>query len=492
MTDATEESRENNGKKAVHVKWAGKTIALGTFPLKEAEEKCAKAKELTKCWRSTMREKPSREWVMSELERLGVRSVSGKVNESAIESEMRNHGPDAIKSVDGVSSALGNFMHRGDVRTGDDLSSLEKKGFGNSSLGGSNTQDFMRRDSIGSFGHGMSGMEYNDPTISGMKSSTAHEYVGGGAAAAVEAYRHYQSSKMGDDQNLMRQLQGQRSNMGNVLMKGPQSPDQRRKHFEMLKLHHLNLLNELQETTLMMNVCQQQQLQKEKQILEQQQKKMQIQQARLQMEQQKLQQAVPPIININFGKANAGGQFQQSAIQDRGQMPQSLPRGSSLLPNSLSRRSSMMGDFGALDETIPDPPLRNPSLGLSRQLSGSLGSGANMNGSLAPGGNLNGSLATGTNLSGSLATGANLRDSMGFGPPLRGSMTTMGSGLRDSLGLGACDLDLGRRSSGAFAEGLLGGPFDSNMVMASGQSSVKRGAGVFVETNKRQKQNEIS
>jgi hypothetical protein len=68
-----------NGKKAVHVKWTGKTIALGTFPSEEADEKCARAKALTRAWRSTMRPKPTREWVMAELERLGVRIVSGKL-----------------------------------------------------------------------------------------------------------------------------------------------------------------------------------------------------------------------------------------------------------------------------------------------------------------------------------------------------------------------------------------------------------------------------
>jgi hypothetical protein len=68
-----------HGKKAVHVKWAGKTIALGTFPSAEADEKCARAKALTRAWRSTMRPKPTREWVMVELERLGVRIVSGKL-----------------------------------------------------------------------------------------------------------------------------------------------------------------------------------------------------------------------------------------------------------------------------------------------------------------------------------------------------------------------------------------------------------------------------
>jgi hypothetical protein len=60
-------------------KWAGKTIALGTFPAAEADEKCARAKALTRAWRSTMRPKPSREWVMLELERLNVRVVSGRL-----------------------------------------------------------------------------------------------------------------------------------------------------------------------------------------------------------------------------------------------------------------------------------------------------------------------------------------------------------------------------------------------------------------------------
>lgn len=75
------------GKKAVHVKWAGKTIALGTFPHAEADEKCARAKALTRAWRSTMRPKPTREWVMLELERLQVRVVSGRLGKKGDEEE---------------------------------------------------------------------------------------------------------------------------------------------------------------------------------------------------------------------------------------------------------------------------------------------------------------------------------------------------------------------------------------------------------------------
>jgi hypothetical protein len=67
--------------------WSGKTIALGTFPATEADEKCARAKALTRAWRSTMRPKPSRDWVMLELERLGVRVVSGRLGRKAGEED---------------------------------------------------------------------------------------------------------------------------------------------------------------------------------------------------------------------------------------------------------------------------------------------------------------------------------------------------------------------------------------------------------------------
>uniref|UniRef100_A0A7S4N9C8 Helicase-associated domain-containing protein n=1 Tax=Odontella aurita TaxID=265563 RepID=A0A7S4N9C8_9STRA len=63
-------------KKAVRVEWFG-SIALGTFPVDEADDKYARAKALIDSWRSTMDPKPTREWVMRELERLQVRVVTG-------------------------------------------------------------------------------------------------------------------------------------------------------------------------------------------------------------------------------------------------------------------------------------------------------------------------------------------------------------------------------------------------------------------------------
>lgn len=60
---------------------------MGTFPAAEADEKCARAKALTRAWRSTMRPKPTRDWVMLELERLGVRVVSGRLGRKAGEED---------------------------------------------------------------------------------------------------------------------------------------------------------------------------------------------------------------------------------------------------------------------------------------------------------------------------------------------------------------------------------------------------------------------
>ena len=69
---------------------------MGTFPAAEADEKCARAKALTRAWRSTMRPKPTRDWVMLELERLGVRVVSGRLGRKAGEEE------DDVKKVAGT------------------------------------------------------------------------------------------------------------------------------------------------------------------------------------------------------------------------------------------------------------------------------------------------------------------------------------------------------------------------------------------------------
>jgi len=174
------------GKKAVHVKWAGKTIALGTFPSTEADEKCARAKALTRAWRSTMRPKPTREWVMQELERLGVRVVSGRLGRKAGDED---DGQSKKKSSNSSAVPPPNMQSRKDsLGMGfTDLDNLMQQRR-NSSLGLSMLNDDMnRRSSLGSLGPslGLDGGNGGEPPH--------RPYVGGGAGAAYEAARadHY-------------------------------------------------------------------------------------------------------------------------------------------------------------------------------------------------------------------------------------------------------------------------------------------------------------
>lgn len=144
--------------------WAGKTIALGTFPSSEADEKCARAKALTRAWRSTMRPKPTRDWVMLELERLGVRVVSGRLGRKAGEDgEDDVPAPPTVKkaSVPGIIS--GPPVERsGSLGWGNDgdLNNLMSR---RNSLGLSMMND-GRRGSLGSLGQ-VVGLDGGDPTL---------------------------------------------------------------------------------------------------------------------------------------------------------------------------------------------------------------------------------------------------------------------------------------------------------------------------------------
>lgn len=126
----------------------------------------------------------------------------------------------------------------------------------NSSLGLSMMTD--RRGSLGSLGPAI-GLDPGDPTM-----PPHRPLVGGGAAAAYEAARHDHFTNKSGEQHRRASSIGLGS-LGNMGMSV--NPNQ---HYEMLKLHHMNLLNEIQETTLMMNLYQQQQLQQQQQQLQQQ------------------------------------------------------------------------------------------------------------------------------------------------------------------------------------------------------------------------------
>ena len=114
---------------------------------------------------------------------------------------------------------------------------------------------------------GMMGANSN----SAASSAQHRSMVGGGSAAAYEAARADHYGKLDKSMGVGASGAAGSASMGNDPTSsggGASSfglsvnPNQ---HYEMLKLHHMNLLNEIQETTLMMNLYQQQQLQRQQQ-----------------------------------------------------------------------------------------------------------------------------------------------------------------------------------------------------------------------------------
>ncbi|GMH54260.1 hypothetical protein TrRE_jg7617 [Triparma retinervis] len=66
-------------KKTAHVKWRGKTIALGTFPIDEAEIRRDMARDKVKQWIEEFQEEgelPSHNWAKENLEACGIRQVT--------------------------------------------------------------------------------------------------------------------------------------------------------------------------------------------------------------------------------------------------------------------------------------------------------------------------------------------------------------------------------------------------------------------------------
>jgi hypothetical protein len=157
--------------------WAGKTIALGTFPGNEADEKCARAKALTRAWRSTMRPKPSRDWVMMELERLGVRVVSGRLGRKAGEEDDEKKSPGSNSGGGGMGGSSngggGGMGSWGDNDVGN-LMSATRRG----SMGLSSMINDGRRGSLGS----LVGLDAVDPSSMGRS-------MGSGFDLGVDAQR---------------------------------------------------------------------------------------------------------------------------------------------------------------------------------------------------------------------------------------------------------------------------------------------------------------
>lgn len=133
-----------------------------------------------------MRPKPTREWVMVELERLGVRVVSGRLGRKAGEEgdeddpDLVGIGGGAVGSandgalVDASSSGnsdlppeVGSTNNNAAAAWGADAELNRIMARRNSSLGFSSMIDAGRRGSLGSLG-GLMGLDSGDPTMFGM------------------------------------------------------------------------------------------------------------------------------------------------------------------------------------------------------------------------------------------------------------------------------------------------------------------------------------
>lgn len=322
------------GKKAIHVKWAGRTIALGTFPLAEAEEKSARAKALTRAWRSTMQPKPSREWVILELERLGVRVVSGSRAGKTMNKQAESGDDEGTHAYKSPTMNFG-------VKNEQDFDTMMQRR--SSSIGYAMMDGDLRRRSD-SFGLGQVGR--NEDVVM----PPHRPLVGGASAAAYEAARadHYNSlaakKRLSGDTPRRPSLGGGRDYLGGGAPSFSASSNQ---HYEMLKLHHMNLLNEIQETTLMMNLYQQQQLQQQRQQLQEQERMMERQGPNhapsMKMSQQQSAR------NPDAGSSYGGGIYGDRSRGGTGGMMETMGRSPSLGFGSMEGMNRGSLGLGTMD-----------------------------------------------------------------------------------------------------------------------------------------------
>lgn len=265
---------------------------------------------------------------MLELERLQVRVVSGRLGRKEGEKDSSDDASDDSDDDVGVKKrsdeAAKKFKKQKKVKkdrdsdSDDDTEASSKPGLSssinasllsaaNSERGGTNQltdanfadRTAQRRNSSFGLSLGLPGgavvgnnqreslASANDASTgesSGFGGQSNRPYVGGASASAYEAaradYYRIQSEKKDRGNSAAHRDNTDHKSSGNLVdinaglnLIGSSSvgsipqiglsvnPNQ---HYEMLKLHHMNLLNEIQETTLMMNLYQQQQLQQQK------------------------------------------------------------------------------------------------------------------------------------------------------------------------------------------------------------------------------------
>lgn len=255
-------SQESDGRRAAHVKWDGKTIALGTFSALDAVDKCERAKALTKKWRATMVPKPDVEWVKKALERLNIRVVNDRPG---------RRRKDEILEKDKTKNT--NTMRNSNLMGGEDQmflpSSMGRANQGDNPMLFSPQQGFTgmpstNNNSMSSFGMGamgaMAGNNNARMSTGSMHNNPINRRFSNESGSGLGSYNAMPMGNANFDNNMaMNSLQQGRLNRELQMSSkfpGMDSPAGSRQHFTVLKEHHDNLIKELQQTTYMMQMYQ--------------------------------------------------------------------------------------------------------------------------------------------------------------------------------------------------------------------------------------------
>jgi len=236
-----------------NLQWDGKTIALGTFTVAEAAEKCDRAKALTKKWRASMVPKPDVEWVKKALEKLNIRVVNDRPGRRRKdEVEQQQIKPNSARAF--ASNSAAGFSNSG-------MHQHSPRNIRRHADRGEGTILNSPRDPFGNMNMNAA-MAAVPNEISTNAFDLYHNSVGGVSNIPTREETGFNPE---DFSNLMQQsrmglLNDADVNASSFQFAGPapgmESASASRQYYAILKEHHDNLLKELQRTTYMMQIYQ--------------------------------------------------------------------------------------------------------------------------------------------------------------------------------------------------------------------------------------------
>lgn len=262
---AGDDATGGDERRAAHVKWDGKTIALGTFSAQEAAEKCDRAKTLTKKWRTTMIPKPDVEWVKSTLERLNIRVVNDRpgrrkkrnINEVESKTKSTSSSPPSQQNLLNLAQSRDQAVRNShnSINLNNMNAEANYHAFGrdvNSSFstsGRENTGLSMGEIFSNSSSHYGGNSQQRDLTNSVLSSLPTNVYnnVSKTRTANQNSLPTTNTIQIDDSTIMDQRSMTSQQQLASMVFGSSQ-------HYKVLKEHHTNLLKELQETTTLMNM----------------------------------------------------------------------------------------------------------------------------------------------------------------------------------------------------------------------------------------------